>query len=63
MASNGQGNGNGAPNVDGRVDLVLDGGLCTGTSATTVDVTEPWWRIIREGAIPEKDIAEVLRGR
>ena len=49
--------------MDGRIDLVLDGGLCTGTSATTVDVTEPWWRIIREGAIPEKDIAEVLRGR
>ncbi len=48
--------------MDGRVDLVLDGGLCVGAGATTVDVTEPWWRIIREGAIPEKELAEVLKG-
>lgn len=48
--------------MDGRVDLVLDCGLATGTGATTVDITEPYWRVIREGAIPEKDIAEVLRG-
>jgi len=48
--------------MDGRVDLVLDGGLATGTGATTVDVTEPYWRVIKEGAISEKDIAEVLKG-
>jgi L-threonylcarbamoyladenylate synthase len=48
--------------MDGRVDLVLDGGLATGLGATTVDVCEPYWRVIKEGAIPEKDIAEVLRG-
>ena len=48
--------------MDGRVDLVLDGGLATGTGATTVDVTEPYWRIIKEGAIAEKEIAEVLKG-
>lgn len=48
--------------MDGRVDLVLDGGSCSGTGATTVDVTEPWWRVIREGAISEKEIAEVLKG-
>ncbi len=48
--------------MDGRVDLILDGGLCVGTGATTVDVTEPWWRIIKEGSISEKDIAEVLKG-
>lgn len=46
--------------MDGRVDLVLDGGLCTGPGATTVDVTEPRWRLIKEGAISEKEIAEVL---
>ena len=40
--------------MDGRVDLVLDGGLATGTGATTVDVTEPYWRVIKEGAIAEK---------
>ena len=48
--------------MDGRVDLILDGGLCVGTGATTVDVTEPYWRLIKEGAIPEKDIAECLKG-
>jgi L-threonylcarbamoyladenylate synthase len=47
--------------MDGRVDLVLDGGLATGQGATTVDVTEPYWRVIKEGAILEKDIAEVLK--
>jgi L-threonylcarbamoyladenylate synthase len=46
--------------MDGRVDLVLDGGICSGPGATTVDVTEPYWRIIREGAIPEKDLADCL---
>jgi L-threonylcarbamoyladenylate synthase len=48
--------------MDGRVDLVLDGGLCTGQGATTVDVTDPKWRIIKEGAVSEKEIAEVLEG-
>ncbi len=48
--------------MDGRVDLVLDGGHVSGPGATTIDITEPYWRVIREGAIPEKDIAEVLKG-
>jgi L-threonylcarbamoyladenylate synthase len=48
--------------MDGRVDLVLDGGLCTGPGSTTVDITEPYWRVIKEGAIPEKEIAERLQG-
>ncbi|MBX9604437.1 MAG: threonylcarbamoyl-AMP synthase [Bryobacteraceae bacterium] len=47
--------------MDGRVDLVLDGGLCAGPGATTVDITEPYWRVIKRGAISEKDIAEVLK--
>ena len=49
--------------MDGRVDLVLDGGSCTGTGSTTVDITEPYWRVIREGAITEKQIAECLKPR
>lgn len=48
--------------MDGRLDLVLDGGLCAGAGSTTVDITEPYWRLIREGGIPEKEIAECLRG-
>lgn len=47
--------------MDGRVDLVLDGGMCTGPGPTTIDITEPYWRVIKEGAISEKDIAERLR--
>ena len=46
--------------MDGRVDLVLDGGACAGTGATTVDITEPYWRVIKTGAIDEKEIAECL---
>ena len=46
--------------MDGRVDLVLDGGACIGEGSTTVDITEPYWKIIREGAIPEKEIAACL---
>jgi L-threonylcarbamoyladenylate synthase len=46
--------------MDGRVDLVLDGGICTGPGATTVDITDPTWKVIRAGAIEEKEIAECL---
>ncbi len=47
--------------MDGRVDLVLDGGLCHGPGATTIDITEPYWRVIKEGAISEREIAEILK--
>ena len=46
--------------MDGRVDLVLDGGACAGPGATTVDITDPIWKVIRAGAIEEKEIAECL---
>lgn len=48
--------------MDGRVDLVLDGGLCPGAGATTIDVTEPEWRLIRKGEVPVKAIEECLKG-
>jgi L-threonylcarbamoyladenylate synthase len=48
--------------MDGRIDLVIDGGTCTGPGSTTVDITEPYWRVIKEGAITEKDIADRLKG-
>jgi L-threonylcarbamoyladenylate synthase len=47
--------------MDGRVDLVLDGGVCTGLGSTTIDITEPYWRLIKPGAIDEKAIAECLQ--
>jgi L-threonylcarbamoyladenylate synthase len=46
--------------MDGRVDLVVDGGACTGEGSTTVDITEPYWKLIRAGAISEREIAECL---
>jgi L-threonylcarbamoyladenylate synthase len=48
--------------MDGRVDLVLDGGICAGQGATTVDITEPMWRIIKTGAVEESEIADCLQG-
>lgn len=48
--------------MDGRVDLVLDGGLCVGTGASTVDITEPEWKMIKEGAISYGEIADCLEG-
>ena len=48
--------------MDGRIDLVLDGGVCLGVGSTTVDITEPYWRVIKEGVIAEKEIAESLSG-
>jgi L-threonylcarbamoyladenylate synthase len=47
--------------MDGRVELVLDGGACSGPGATTVDITEPYWRLIKQGAVEEKEIAECLQ--
>jgi L-threonylcarbamoyladenylate synthase len=46
--------------MDGRVDLILDGGPCEGIGASTVDITEPDWKVIKEGAIPEREICECL---
>ena len=48
--------------MDGRVDLILDGGNCNGPGATTIDICEPYWRVIKEGAIEERELAEVLKG-
>jgi L-threonylcarbamoyladenylate synthase len=46
--------------MDGTVDLVLDGGSCSGVGATTVDITEPDWRLIKTGAIDEQALADCL---
>ncbi len=46
--------------MDGTVDLVLDGGTCTGVGASTVDITGPDWKMIKEGAITEQEIADCL---
>ena len=48
--------------MDGRIDLILDGGASIGSASTTVDITEPYWRVIKEGQITEKDIAACIKG-
>ena len=48
--------------MDGSVDLVLDAGMCTGEGSTTVDVCDPYWRVIKEGSISEKDLQDTLKG-
>jgi tRNA A37 threonylcarbamoyladenosine synthetase subunit TsaC/SUA5/YrdC len=42
------------------VDLVLDGGTRRGVPSTVVDVTVSPPTVLRDGAIPEKDIKTVL---
>jgi L-threonylcarbamoyladenylate synthase len=46
--------------MDGRLDLVLDGGVAMGGPATTVDLTGVLWRVIREGTLTEREIAGCL---
>ncbi|MBI1355963.1 MAG: threonylcarbamoyl-AMP synthase [Acidobacteria bacterium] len=48
--------------MDGRVDLILDGGAVEGAGATTVDITEPEWRLIKEGAVSRAQLEAVLDG-
>jgi L-threonylcarbamoyladenylate synthase len=48
--------------MDGRLDLVLDGGTAIGGASTTVDITGVNWRVIREGTLTERDLADCLDG-
>ena len=47
--------------MDGRVALVLDAGAVAGPGATTVDITDPDWKMIRAGAISESAIDAALQ--
>ena len=46
--------------MDGRIDLVLDGGPCSGEGSTTIDISDPAWKLIRQGAISEKAIQDAM---
>jgi len=46
---------------DGMIECVIDGGKCAlGVESTIVDLTTEPYRILRHGALPEKEIARVL---
>jgi L-threonylcarbamoyladenylate synthase len=46
--------------MDGRIDLILDGGEMDALGATTVDITEPDWKLIKEGAISRAQLEDCL---
>ncbi len=46
--------------MDGRVDLVLDGGFCGGVGATTIDISGSGWKVLKEGAVLTRELAECL---
>jgi len=46
--------------MDGRIDLVLDCGRCSGEGSTTIDISDPAWKLIRQGAVSEKAIRDAL---
>jgi L-threonylcarbamoyladenylate synthase len=46
--------------MDGRIHLILDGGEVDGLGATTVDITEVQWRLIKEGAVSRAQLEDCL---
>jgi L-threonylcarbamoyladenylate synthase len=46
--------------MDGRIDLILDGGELDALGATTVDITEPEWKLIKEGAVSRAQLEDCL---
>lgn len=47
--------------LDGRIDLIVDGKTNDSIASTVVDVSQENIKILREGKITKKDIEEVLK--
>ena len=46
---------------DGKIDAVIDGGPCgIGKESTLIDLSKTPYRVLREGALPESEIADAL---
>jgi dephospho-CoA kinase len=46
---------------DGAIDAILDGGACgVGRESTIIDLTRTPYEILRQGALPERDIQQAL---
>ena len=46
---------------DGKIEMIVDGGICDlGIESTLIDMTVKPYRILREGALPETEIANTL---
>jgi len=49
--------------LEGRIDLILDGGRCPGgVPSTVVDLTRPSPRIVRAGALPSDQLQQAIPG-
>ena len=46
--------------MDGRVSLVVDGGIIEGPASTTIDITPLQWRLIKQGGVATADIDACL---
>ena len=46
--------------MDGRISLVLDGGIIEGPASTTIDITPLQWRLIKQGGVEVADIDACL---
>lgn len=48
---------------EGKIEAVIDGGRCgIGTESTIIDMSRTPYRILRQGALPEKTVADALSG-
>ena len=46
---------------DGKIEAIIDGGPCrVGTESTIIDMSAAPYRILRQGALPEREIAAAL---
>ena len=46
--------------MDGRIRMIMDGGVIDGRPATTIDITPAQWRLIKEGGVSRHDIEACL---
>lgn len=46
--------------MDGRISLIVDGGIIEGPASTTIDITALQWRLIKQGGIAAADIDACL---
>ena len=48
--------------MDGRISLIVDGGIIEGPASTTIDITPMKWRLIKQGGVAVADIDACLTG-
>ena len=46
--------------MDGRISLIVDGGIIEGPASTTIDITALQWRLIKQGGVTADDIDACL---